>query len=203
MSTIHDLIMEPRFAQLRAQGDTAAWRTIAATLNYRPVTEAPNPVTEPETVFKPGEHTLLDLSALITAQEYIVLADPDLKINSVATMIGTPEAAEAVRALSMWMQAAGHRLSVVYQVAERIMAEQDVPRLQVLMTLLVQSGLLSPESVATLQIAFLEPDPTWSATIYEYGQSEAQAVGYDWLTPDNVKIYVQEVVNGTAVLTNA
>lgn len=195
MATIYDLIMDPKFAPLRAQGDTAAHRTIAASLNARQETTSPNPIDTPAIVLA-GTPTIADISTMITGPEYVQLSDPDLRINAIANAIGTAEAAEAVRALSLWLQSLGHRVSSVYQVAEIILEHRDVARLVGLMSLLAQAEMLSPESAAALQAGLLQPDPTWAAEITEFGTSPAQSVGYEWITPDNVRAYLAEIAAG-------
>lgn len=184
MSTLRQLVMDPRYRDLRAASD---WATIAADLNAPAVSSAPNPQTEPGLAFRTDvEPTLATIAATVTPAEYVTLADDDLKINSLATTIGTPEAAAAVQGLGIWMLQRGKRNASVYDVAEEIMGARDVEKMQTLIGLVISAGHLSAESAGAISAALLAPDPDWSDTVYTFGPSTAATNELGNVTPADV-----------------
>jgi len=113
------------------------------------------------------------------------MADNDLKINDLATTIGTTEAEAAVASLGRYMVGIGVENASVWAVAKALLAVRDATRTATLMGLLVDAGLLSSASAATLTGAFLEDEP---ATITTWpDESEAEEAGLYFVTPDDVR----------------
>ena len=186
MTTLVELIDDAKYAPL--YGNVTALRDV---LNARPLIAYDNPDGQETVVSLPS--SILAFLGIATAEEKAALLGTFWRDVAIRQYAAHEAAVDAVNA---WVETTGALGVPLDQLIAIIINAKQTALILPLLTVLAADGILSAETMTALQAALLVPDPSWQATIYEYGDSAATAAGLPYVSEYDVRVALKELGYG-------